>query len=37
MSTPLTDADGGRQFAALVHDEGILRVMLGCALFIAFF
>jgi len=35
MLTPLADADGKRQFAALVDDEGILRVMLACALFIA--
>jgi len=35
MLMPLADASGKRQFAALVDDEGILRVMLACALFIA--
>ena len=34
MLMPLADASGKRQFAALVDDEGILRVMLACALFI---
>ncbi len=34
MLTPLADADGKRQFAALVDDEGILRVRLACALVI---
>ncbi len=37
MLLPLTDADGKRQFAALVDDEGILRVMLASALFIVLF
>ena len=34
MLMPLADTDGKRQFAALVGDEGIMRVMLACALFI---
>jgi hypothetical protein len=34
MLTPLAEEGGKRQFAALVDDEGMLRVMLACALFI---